>query len=135
MYLHSVKVRDLLPLVLSKFKIHVSVFSLGKFLAYIYYKFSDHSVLDKTMELLYDLYVVENIEKEAVMKASLIIADLVTHGNEFNVVDVYNVSIVTLRNLPILTDDPTRYYNYVKYNVSTISIEEFIDQFKMSIRV
>ncbi|MEM4718121.1 MAG: hypothetical protein QXE81_05120 [Desulfurococcaceae archaeon] len=134
MYLHSTEVRDLLVLILSKFKIHVAAFTLSEFLAYIYYKYQDYSILDKAMKMLHDLYVVETIDKEVVIRASLIIADLVTHGNEFNIVDVYNVSIATLRNLPILTDDPMRYYNYVKYNVSTISIEEFIDQFRKSIK-
>ncbi|MEM4501539.1 MAG: hypothetical protein QW512_05350, partial [Thermofilaceae archaeon] len=46
-YLHSQEVRNLLVLILSKFRIHVSVLSVQEFLSYIYYKLHDYSLLER----------------------------------------------------------------------------------------
>lgn len=133
-YLHSQEMRNLLVLILSKFRIHVSVLSVQEFLSYIYYKLHDYSLLEKAADVIYKLYVVENIDKETTLRASMFAADLVKRNQEFNVVDIFNAAIAVLRNIPILTDDPSRYSNYARYGVTAISVEEFVEEFQAAIK-
>ncbi|MEM1631032.1 MAG: type II toxin-antitoxin system VapC family toxin [Thermofilum sp.] len=118
----------------SKFRIHVSVLSVQEFLSYIYYKLHDYSLLERAAEVLYKLYVVENIDRETALRAAMIAADLVKRNQDFNLVDVFNAAIAVLRNIPILTDDPSRYSGYARYGVTAISVEDFIEEFKATIK-
>ncbi|MEM0325547.1 MAG: hypothetical protein QW733_00750 [Desulfurococcaceae archaeon] len=134
LYLHSTEVQNLLVVILSKFRIRVSVLSVQEFLAYVYYRFHDHRVLENLSDVLHKLYVVEPIGRDIVLRASMIIVDLVKHNQDFDIVDLYNVVIATSGNIPILTTDPSRYLKYAKYGVTTVSVKDFVEQVKSAIK-
>ncbi|MEM3346497.1 MAG: type II toxin-antitoxin system VapC family toxin [Desulfurococcaceae archaeon] len=134
LYLHSTEVQNLLVLILSKFRVHVSVLTVQEFLAYVYYRFHDHRILENVSDVLHKLYVVESISKDTVLKASMNIVDLVKHNQDFDIVDLYNVVIATSRNIPILTTDPSRYLKYAKYGVTTVHVKDFVEQVKSAIK-
>lgn len=132
-YLHSPEMRDLLVLLLSKFKIKVSALSLTEFLAYLHFKHRDTFVLETALNLISKIYSIEGLDRDVILKASAIMSDLVSKGETIELVELYNATIASLRNVPIITDDPLRYAKYFKYNVTAISVENFVEQFKSMI--
>ncbi|MEM3913612.1 MAG: hypothetical protein QXT75_06920 [Desulfurococcaceae archaeon] len=133
-YLHSLDTRDLLVLLLSKFRIHVSTLTLHEFLSYIYYKYHNYELLTKIIDLFYKLYIVENLDKETIIKSSLLLNDLVKHNVPFDLIDVFNVAIAMLKNIPVLTNDPERYRVFSKYGVVAISVEDLLSKFENLLR-
>lgn len=129
-YLHSSEVANILPLILSRFKIHVSILSLYEFLSYAFYKTKDSHVLTQLCNLMSKFYIVENLDIEVVKHSAMLLADLLKHSFTANAVDVFNVSIAMVNNLVVLTDDISRYNVFTKYGLVAISVKEFVEKFK-----
>lgn len=129
-YLHMPELRDLLVLILSKIKIRVSPHTLAEFLAYIHFKHREAGVLESALNLLTRIYTVEELSEDVILKVSTMMSDLVRKGETVEFPELYNAALAALRNIPILTDDPLRYAKFMKYNVTAISIEDFVEQFK-----
>lgn len=129
-YLHSREIRDLLPLILFKVKIHVSILSVHEFLSYIFYKLHDSTLISQITELLFKLYVVERLEKDTIVHSAMILSDLLRHGVTPDIVDLFNVALAISKNMVILTSDPGIYTAFSKYGIAIISIDEFIKEFR-----
>lgn len=129
-YLHSRETRDLLPLILFRFRIHVSMLSIYEFLSYVFYKLHNSALISQIAELLFKLYVVERLEKDTIVHSAMILSDLLRHGVTPDTVDAFNVALAMSKNMVILTGDPSRYAVFSKYGVAVVSIDEFIKDFK-----
>lgn len=129
-YLHSRELQDLLPLILYKFKIHVSVFSIYEFLSFFYYKLHNSSMVEDIANTIYKFYIVENVEKETIVRAAMILTDLVKHGTIPDSIDVINTAVALSRNIPVLSTQPERYSLFAKYGLTVLSIEDFVRSFK-----
>ncbi|MEM1528913.1 MAG: hypothetical protein QXP03_00340 [Desulfurococcaceae archaeon] len=129
-YMHSSEVVNMLPLILSRFKIHVSVLSLHEFLSYTFYKTRDPRVLTQLCSLMFKFYVVENLNVEVLKHSAMLLADLLKHGITANAIDVFNASIAMVNNLVVLTDDVSRYNMFTKYGLIAMPIKEFFEKFK-----
>ncbi|MEM1639969.1 MAG: hypothetical protein QXJ69_07895 [Desulfurococcaceae archaeon] len=100
----------------------------------IYYKYHNYELLTKIIDLFYKLYIVENLDKETIIKSSLLLNDLVKHNVPFDLIDVFNVAIAMLKNIPVLTNDPERYRVFSKYGVVAISVEDLLSKFENLLR-
>lgn len=129
-YMHSSEVVNMLPLILSRFKIHLSILSLYEFLSYAFYKTRDPQVLMQLCNLMSKFYIVENLDIEVVKHSAMLLADLLKHGFTANAIDVFNVSIAMVNNLVVLTDDVSRYNVFTKYGLVAMPVKEFIEKFK-----
>lgn len=132
-YLHSSEVVSILPLILSRFKIHVSVLSLYEFLSYTFYKTKDPQVLTQLCNLVTKFYIVENLSVEIVKHSAMLLTDLLKHSFTANAIDVFNVSIAMVNNLVILTDDVSRYSVFTKYGLVAMPIKEFVEKFRSEV--
>lgn len=130
LYLYSLQSRDLLVLMLSKFKIHVSTLSLAELFSFIYYKQHEYSAVSRVYGFVSKTHVVEPIEAQVALRASMIINDLVKHGQAFDLVDVFNVAVASAKNLPILTVDTERYQQYSKYGVTSLDVRDLLSDFE-----
>lgn len=129
-YLYSLEEKDLLVLLLSKFKFHVSTLSLYEFLTYIYFKIHDYTKISSIVNFLLKVHVVDEVNTDIAIKASMITSDLLKHRIPYEIIDVVNTAISLVKNIPILTDNPDRYKTYLKYGITAYSIEDFIVKFK-----
>lgn len=132
LFLNSRELRNLLVLILSKYKMHITPITLIEFLSYIHYKCHDHLLTDQVLRTMTKLYVVENLDEEVMRRASMIISDLLKHHMEYNISDVLNVSVALVRNLTILTDNPSTYVFHFRYGVSVQGIRDFVKDFERS---
>jgi len=78
-YLYSLEEKDLLVLLLSKFKFHVSTLSLYEFLTYIYFKIHDYTKISSIVNFLLKVHVVDEVNTDIAIKASMITSDLLKH--------------------------------------------------------
>lgn len=128
--LYSPEIRDLLPLILFKYRIHVSILTIHEFLSYFFYKVHDSNLINQIVDMFYKFYIVEDLSRDIVIRGSMILSDMVRHGITPDSTDVLNVAIALFKNIVILTTDPTRYAAYSKYGAVVLSVEEFIKNFK-----
>jgi len=129
-YIHSLEEKDLVVLFLSKFVLHISTLSLQEFLTYVHFKSHDYTKIASIAQLFSKVYIIEDVDINVIIKASLITSDFLKHEMSYNITDVINAAISLIKNIPILTDDPERYKAYFKYGIIAYSIEELINRFK-----
>lgn len=132
LFLNSRELRNLLTLILSKYKIHITPITLIEFLSYIHYKCHDHILTDQILKTMIKLYMIENLDEEVMKKASMIISDLLKHHTEYNISDVINTSVALVRNLTILTDNPSIYSFYLKYGINVKGVRDFVKELEES---
>lgn len=132
LFLNSRELRNLLVLILSKYKMHITPLTLIEFLSYIHYKCHDHLLTDQVLKTMTKLYIIEDLDGDVMKKASMIISDLLRHHTEYSISDVINVSVALVRNLTILTDNPSIYSFHFRYGVNVKGIRDFVKEFEKS---
>lgn len=130
LYLYSLQSRDLLVLILSKFKIHVSTLSLTELFSFIYYKYHQYDTVSRLYEFISRTHIVEPVDATTALRASMIIDDLIKHGQAFDLVDVFNVAVASAKNIPILSIDADRYKQYSKYGVTSLDVRDLLSDFE-----
>jgi predicted nucleic acid-binding protein len=131
LYLYSLQSRDLLVLILSKFKIHVSAISLAEFFSFIYYKQHEYDIVSRFYGFTSKTHIIEPIDAPTALRASMIINDLIKHGQVFDLVDVFNVAVASAKNIPILSIDTERYQQYSKYGVTSLDVRDLVSDFEV----
>ncbi|MEM4553712.1 MAG: hypothetical protein QXI86_05740 [Ignisphaera sp.] len=127
--LHSREYKNLVPVILAKTKIHVSILSLIDFLTYLYYIKGINSQI-QVVDILKQIYDIVNVDDKIVSKVALMKSDLLHHAINPDNTDLINVAIALEKGYILVTVDPADYEIYRRYGLIVMSVEELVSKVK-----
>ena len=124
--LHSSKYRDFIPIIVSRFNVHVTIFSLVEFAASIYYtrKTPPSTSIMQVMRKIYN--VIDTLDDALIEKIAMLMGELTHYSIPATFEDVANVVIALQRKMVLVTGDPERYTGLEKYGAIILNVEELI---------
>ncbi|MGB9709564.1 MAG: hypothetical protein ACP5II_06810 [Infirmifilum sp.] len=132
--LHSRKYKQLLPLLVADYNLHVSIISIIELLTYLSHerKVEITGILPKLRKIY---TVIDQFEDKVSEMIAQIQSDLLHYNLTPYFEDIVNVAIASEKKFIILTADPERYNQLRKYGVSIMTLEQLFEKTKLYARV
>ncbi len=123
---HSKPYKNILPIILAKYNVHITRIAIIEFLSILNYYKKKYNP-EKIMEYFRKFYRIIDIDDKIIYKASLYLSELVRHKKKAKIIDAINAAISTEKNMIIITNDKSRYEEFLKYGVICYNIDEFTE--------